>query len=351
MSPTPEISIIIPVYNGERHIAACIDSILSQSTNCYEIICIDDGSKDQSLSILKDYEQKHACIHAFSQENAGVSVARNKGILEAKGNYAIFLDADDCLHPLCLESLLQVQRKHPDTWVMFGVKRFENKEWPSCLADIPHPTRGDVPMIPYALNAFGIMRLKIFAFNKIFKIQVLRDAHIEFLPGVPLNEDLHFTLHYAMQQSNCILVPLAFYYYRNNEQSACGTLLDFDRPAQHYLNHIDIFIPLMQQSCSFAFKKRIAWQMGLYLRVKYQTTRWLRLLKNHRDPRPDVREGFAASMRKFKSCTPLYARIPMDLVNFAWYQAQSLLPSLIDIVKGAQYSSFLSSFKKVFRGK
>lgn len=351
MLAKPEISIIIPVYNCEKHIAACIDSILSQSISNYEIICIDDGSKDQSLSILKNYEQKHRCIHSFSQENAGVSVARNRGIKEAKGNYAIFLDADDCMHPLSLELLLHAQGLHPDAWVMFGVERFENKDWPQCLADIPSPSQGKVPMLGYRLNALGIMRIKIFAFNKLFKIQVLRDKHIEFPPAVPLNEDLFFGLHYAMQQSHCVLVPLALYYYRNNELSACGTLFNFDRPAQDYLNHIDIFIPLMQQSRSFSFRKRIAWQMGLYLRIKYQTTRWMRLLKEHNDPRPDVREGFVLSMEKFKSCTPFYARLPMDMVNFAWYQAQNLLPALIKIIKAAQYTSFSSSIKKAFSGK
>lgn len=351
MLHSPEISIIIPVYNGEKHIAVCIESILSQSISNYEIICIDDGSTDQSLDIIKEYEQKHACIHSFSQKNAGVSVARNRGIKESTGNYAIFLDADDCMHPLSLELILKAQGENPDAWVMFGVECFENDAWPLCLADIPSASQGEVPTISYTLNAFGIMRIKIFAFNKLFKIQVLRDKNIEFPPGVPLNEDLFFGLHYAMQQSHCILVPLALYYYRNNELSACGTLFNFDRPAQDYLNHIDIFIPLMQQSRSFSFKKRIAWQMGLYLRVKYQTTRWMRLLKEHNDPRPDVREGFASSMREFKNCTPLYVHLAMDVVNFVWYQTQSLLPSIIDIIKGAQYSSFWSSFKKTFRGK
>lgn len=92
-----DLSIIIPVYNSEKTICKCIDSILEQDLKEKEIILIDDGSKDNSLKILLEYEKKYDFIKVISQENAGQGVARNKGINLAIGNYITFVDSDDYL--------------------------------------------------------------------------------------------------------------------------------------------------------------------------------------------------------------------------------------------------------------
>lgn len=92
-----DLSIIIPVYNSEKTICKCVNSILEQDLKEKEIILIDDGSKDTSLEILLEYKKKYDFIKVISQENAGQGVARNKGIKLAKGNYITFVDSDDYL--------------------------------------------------------------------------------------------------------------------------------------------------------------------------------------------------------------------------------------------------------------
>lgn len=89
-------SIIIPVYNTEKYLRECIQSCINQDvdSNDYEIICINDGSKDQSLSILKEYELNYKNVTVIEQQNSGVSVARNKGISAASGDYIWFVDSD-----------------------------------------------------------------------------------------------------------------------------------------------------------------------------------------------------------------------------------------------------------------
>ena len=89
------VSIIIPVYNASQFLKSSLKSILNQTYSDYEVICVDDGSTDNSLDICREYEKKDNRIHVFSQLNSGVSAARNKGIRVAKGNYLCFLDADD----------------------------------------------------------------------------------------------------------------------------------------------------------------------------------------------------------------------------------------------------------------
>lgn len=103
----PKISVIVPVYNAENELEKSIDSILNQTIEELEIILVDDGSKDNSLSICEAYEGKDTRIRVIHQENAGVSVARNTGIEVARGEYIGFVDADDWIEPDMYEQLLR----------------------------------------------------------------------------------------------------------------------------------------------------------------------------------------------------------------------------------------------------
>lgn len=89
------ISIIVPVYNTEKYLSACLDSILTQSFTDFELLLVDDGSTDKSGEICDEYAQKDSRIRVFHKENGGVSSARNLGIEEAVGDYLHFVDADD----------------------------------------------------------------------------------------------------------------------------------------------------------------------------------------------------------------------------------------------------------------
>ena len=91
-----DISIIIPIYNSEEHLQLCLKSVISQSLKNIEIICIDDGSTDNSLKIIKEYKIKDNRIIIIHQTNQGSAVARNKGIAISKGKFIAFMDSDDC---------------------------------------------------------------------------------------------------------------------------------------------------------------------------------------------------------------------------------------------------------------
>ena len=90
-----KISVIVPVYNAEKYISRCVDSVLKQTYSDWELLLVDDGSKDASLAILNDYAQKDRRIRTFHQENAGAGAARNVGLDNAIGDYIVFIDSDD----------------------------------------------------------------------------------------------------------------------------------------------------------------------------------------------------------------------------------------------------------------
>ena len=105
------LSIIIPVYNTEKYLRECIDSILSQNLKSYEIIIINDGSTDNSEGIIYEYMKKYQFINYFKQSNSGQGAARNVGIDRAKGNFIYFMDSDDILNDFKLKEMLEQAEK------------------------------------------------------------------------------------------------------------------------------------------------------------------------------------------------------------------------------------------------
>ena len=124
----PFISIIVPVYNVEDYICECINSMLNVDKDLIEIILIDDGSIDASGKICDYFARKHRNIFVFHQKNQGASVARNRGIQEAKGNYILFVDSDDYIESDIIREILRLIQAEPDIDVIFltGKKVYSN---------------------------------------------------------------------------------------------------------------------------------------------------------------------------------------------------------------------------------
>ena len=101
MNKETKVSVIIPVYNTEKYLRQCLDSVVNQTLRDIEIICVDDGSTDGSIEILREYEQKDSRVKVLCQKNQYAGVARNNGLNYASGEYVFFMDSDDyCCHEL-----------------------------------------------------------------------------------------------------------------------------------------------------------------------------------------------------------------------------------------------------------
>lgn len=108
----PLVSILIPVYNTEEYLPKCLDSIVNQTYSNLQVVIIDDGSKDASLSIAQKYAKQYLCIEVYHQENVGVAAARNKLISLAKGDFILFIDSDDWVELDMVENMLILQKKY-----------------------------------------------------------------------------------------------------------------------------------------------------------------------------------------------------------------------------------------------
>ena len=127
----PKFSIIIPVYNVEKYIKKCLDSVVNQTVKDYEVILINDGSTDNSMEIAKKYSFK-----IINQKNQGQSAARNHGIKEAKGDYIVFLDSDDTIEKDYLEKIEESLKDKPDVIRIQARETYETKD------DIAYPEEG-----------------------------------------------------------------------------------------------------------------------------------------------------------------------------------------------------------------
>ena len=131
-----KISIIVPVYNVEKYLKECLDSLINQTLEDIEIICINDGSTDNSLAILEEYQKKDSRIKVFSQRNQGVSAARNLGIEKATGEYLTFLDSDDRLELNTCEILYKETIAKNSDFLFFGLVNDKNKKSDQRLVEL-----------------------------------------------------------------------------------------------------------------------------------------------------------------------------------------------------------------------
>lgn len=135
-----KVSIVVPVYNTGKYLKECLDSLVNQTFEDTEIICINDGSTDNSLEILEEYKNKYSNISIYSQENSGVSITRNKGINYSHGDYLYFMDSDDILELNAIEELYDIASENDLDILIFKLINFsdETKEkYPSKYYEMP----------------------------------------------------------------------------------------------------------------------------------------------------------------------------------------------------------------------
>ena len=223
-----EISIIIPVYNAERYIDSCINSVISDDMRLYEIILVDDGSEDASGIICDSYAQRYSNIKVCHIKNNGVSNARNVGVENARGQWIMFLDADDKL--LCdVNELIDINKEHYDG-IYFNYKRDEDKD--NCVQFCGKVTTSEniilatLYRIHYSEKIESAITIKPSTLDacwaKLYKAQIIKEQGIRFDTELKLSEDTVFNLEYLLHTNMILCIDRNVYYYRDNEQSVCN---------------------------------------------------------------------------------------------------------------------------------
>lgn len=219
------ISIIVPIYNAERYLNGCIDSILRSSYRDFELFLINDGSTDNSLRICQDYARADRRIYLIDQKNRGASAARNRGLELCRGDWIVFVDADDMIGP---DFLSLVAQKGPETdMILFdhsSVRReFDSAALPAecqrfeetdCLKMVERI------LVAKQFRSGGNVDFRI-ACAKAYRRSIIEAYHIRFLPEVFYGEDLLFNLEYQLRMRRCVYIPYTAYFYNLHDESIC----------------------------------------------------------------------------------------------------------------------------------
>ncbi len=221
------VSVIVPVYNAEKYLGKCIDSILNQTYKNLELILVNDGSKDNSLTICEDKKKTDSRVVVVSKDNSGVSDTRNKGIEAANGKYIIFVDSDDFLEPECIETA--VNAISDCDLVVFGYSSFGKNEQTVCPGVKKVVCFKDDEDLFFNLVGNYLINQP---WNKMYRKEKIKQG---FDRNFTIGEDCLFNLNYIMGIDKVSVIPDSLYNY--NVQNVNSILKTKVRSFENYFDY------------------------------------------------------------------------------------------------------------------
>lgn len=243
----PKVSVVIPVYNVEKYLGECLDSVLRQTFRNLEIICVDDGSTDSSPEILADYAAKDSRIKVITQRNAGLSAARNAGMDAASGKYIYFLDSDDYITDDAMERCVEICERDGLDQLSFGCsflfedpamseeKRRKNMQSYRIPEELRACVASGIEMLDRCLDLkYGCVCIPL----RFYNLESLRRNGLRFCSGL-LHEDDYFTPLSLMAGGRVEMVGDEFY-VRRYRPGSIVTQRGADAAARRFLSRIEI---------------------------------------------------------------------------------------------------------------
>ncbi len=222
----PKISVIIPIYNVEGYLPECLNSVVSQTLEDIEIICVNDGSTDNSLNILKEYASSDSRFVLLNQDNSGQGIARNKALEIVKGEYTAFVDPDDWLEVDAFENLYNFAEDNNADVVQFDYKTFDNELKTFKEINFAEILKKKYKKIFRDLKFFNwkdfkdacLQDLDLHAWSRVYKTDFIKRNKLKFAP-LRRAEDHLFVLGAILSADKIFYYPAFFYNYRIRNNS------------------------------------------------------------------------------------------------------------------------------------
>lgn len=247
-----KISIIIPVYNAEKYISKCLDSILKQTYHNLEVICVNDGSKDKSQQIIEKYIKKDKRIKAFFQKNKGIAETRNMGIRNATGEYIMFIDDDDYIEQKYIETYVKKTKNGKYDIVIGGYKRIDSN--------------GKI-LVKQTLNKNSKWSKYVVTapWAKIYKKSFIVENRIKFFNY--MGEDIYFNLKCYSKNPKVKIIKNTGYIWFYNKDSVSNTLNNDNINIIILLDKIKKTTDINDKYIKYFFKRYVVWYL-IYIRGK-----------------------------------------------------------------------------------
>ena len=218
MASQPLVSVVVPVYNVEKMLSRCVDSLVAQTYEHTEIILVDDGSPDQCPRLCDEWAQRDSRIHVVHQHNQGLAAARNAGMDHARGAYYAFVDSDDYVEPTYVERMVEAARRYSADLVICGYVAEDASLHPKPKDSLVT----EVTLLDHRQGLSGItqyMEVEL-AWNKLYRSRIWEDYRY---PAGKLHED-EYAVHHVMDHcERTVLLPDQLYHYVDNGASIMHT--------------------------------------------------------------------------------------------------------------------------------
>lgn len=309
---TPFISVILPVYNGEKTIRLCVDSMLAQDFKDFELVIVDDGSRDNSLEIIKQEYAKYSNIKIYSKANGGVADARNYGVDRAEGIWITFIDSDDFVDSNYLSSFMQKEALREDTFYVVGEKEGFSIDSLKPQYNIYASGETNETMLQLLSNNGS-------TYGKLFLRERLIENNIRYNENVFYGEDKLFTMQYAAFINRVIYNEKAFPYNYVNNFNPSKFMKDFEKEMTNFL---EIEINLKK---SFSSRFQYQWLvvhlkllvLSIYARYHKSKERKekLEIVKNHINENEDFVKVLSSQNWKSKIIFNALSSKPCYLID------------------------------------
>lgn len=243
----PLISVIIPVYNSKKYLRQCLDSVSGQTFKNIEIICVDDGSKDDSYSVLEEYRQRDDRFVLIRQTNGGAGKARNTGLSVAKGRYLSFLDSDDIFEDNMLELAYKKMQEKNYSFVVFRSDAFdvENEYYPTTWTIHKDKIDLNEPITFRSARCNIFLALMGWAWDKLYDAEFIRDNGLRF-QEIRTSNDMSFVFSALLLADSYGIIDKTLAHHRRNDKAS----LSHTREKSWHCFH-DALIDLRKNAISY----------------------------------------------------------------------------------------------------
>ena len=294
-----EVSVIVPVYNVEEYLPKCLDSLIGQTYKDIKIICVNDGSTDGSMDILKKYEKKDKRIVVVSKKNGGLSSARNVGLKKCNTKYVMFCDSDDYVSPRMCEKMLETIEK-------------DNSDLAVCVLNaiyLAHNEMEESDRNYYRLNYTGkqyihdelVLKTDVSVVNKIFRMDIIKKYNIEFPEGLN-NEDFYFYNAYMGVSRTISFVNQRLYNYMRREGSIMSENFEAEKLSMDHLLVAEKLFDFYKEIGFLEKHKYLFWKqfvMSFWFSVEHSSEKYKREILE--EGRIFIRKNFDEYLPKDKN--------------------------------------------------
>ncbi len=219
-----KLSIVVPVYNAEKFLVKCVNSLLEQNVRDIEVILVNDGSRDKSLEICKEFAKKDSRVKVFSQENSGQSKARNVGMDVASGEFITFMDSDDWVDADYYEKLIDAAVRN-DADIACGSILRVRKEYTKFRINYKKEEVFEKPQ--EKVDAARVPDM-CYVWNKVYRKSLFERLNLRFIEGM-FFEDVDFVTRAVYFSNKIVTVPGTYYNYWTNGNSTVKTMMKSDK--------------------------------------------------------------------------------------------------------------------------